>query len=389
MKLYNVIVVGAGASGLMCAAEAGKRGRSVLIVDHAQIAGNKIRVSGGGRCNFSNLHLSHQNYLSQNPSFCISALKRFGVENFLALIKKYQVSFFEKTCGQLFCSTSSQAIIDVLKFECGAGKVDVQLQTKVFKVEKILDRFYLETHCGKFACESLVIASGGLSMPKLGASDFGHEIARQFGLKLIPPYPALVPLTINNEKLKNLAGLSIESVVSTKKACFRDDLLITHRGLSGPAILQISSYWNKGEKILINLLPDVRLRRVLEEKNGIAENKEIKTILAYFVPKRLAIFLLNACAIDEHKKNLSMQEISLLEKAIHSFELEPTGTEGFSKAEATVGGVSTEEISSKTFECKKMPGLYFIGEVLDVVGHLGGYNLQWAWSSGYAAGQYV
>jgi len=387
MVEFDVIVIGAGASGLMCASEAGKRGRSVLILDHAQRAGNKIRVSGGGRCNFTNLNLNHENYFSQNPHFCISALKRFTPSDFVSLIQKYGVYYVEKEPGQLFCAESSKQILDLLLYECQAGGVKLQFETKIAKIEKQTTRFSIETNKGNFSCQSLVVASGGLSMPTLGASDFGYALAKQFELKIIPPYPALVPLVLGAKNLQDLSGISLKAKVTCGNKHFCDSILFTHRGLSGPAILQISTHWQKGQKIFLDLLPNCDLKTYLSKNAQEKHSKELATILSSLLPKRFVDFMLKKHNINGHQKHFN--DLTTLEKIFHQWEIEPSGTEGFNRAEVTAGGVCTDEISSKTFECKNIPGLYFIGEVLDVTGQLGGYNLQWAWSSGHAAGQFV
>ncbi len=371
----------------MCAIESGKRGRSVIILDHAQQIGNKVRVSGGGRCNFTNLNLSSENYTSQNPHFCISALKRFKPGDFVNLVKKYGVCYVAKEPGQLFCSGSSKQIIELLLQECHTCNVKFQFETKIVKIEKQTVRFSVETNKGNFSCQSLVVASGGLSMSSLGASDFGHTLARQFGLKIIPPYPALVPLVLGDKNLQELTGISLKAKVTCGQKNFCDSILFTHKGLSGPAILQISTHWQKSQKILIDLLPNNNLEACFSKNAQEKHPKELATTLSNLLPKRLVELMLAKHHINGHQKHFN--DLNFLEKIFHHWEIEPSGTEGFNKAEVTAGGVCTDEISSKTFECKNIPGLYFIGEVLDVTGQLGGYNLQWAWSSGHAAGQFV
>jgi len=498
MKHYDAIIIGAGAAGLMCALTASKRGRKVLLIDAAKKVGEKIRISGGGRCNFTNLHTSPKNFISQNPHFCVSALQRFTPQDFIAMIKKHEIVFHEKTLGQLFCDFSSQQIIDMLLTECREGGVEILLETLAKNIkntqckiaskslfvndcknyveetnfnecaaqplfasnckdsnitknsaQKIFQQNFTlelknknneETLPQKVSCQSLIIATGGLSIPKMGATSFGFDIARKFGLKIVEPFPALVPLTLEPSMLaatKNLAGVAVEAIVSCKKISenstkylenstennsakileklknkgskaatknqniqFRESILFTHRGLSGPAILQISSYLQQGQELLINMAPNHNIYDIFLYEKQHKAKQEIITILNKYLPKSLASYILQTHAtqgLNDYKNNLvtdfiadiSNQKLKEIANHINAWSLIPQGNEGYAKAEVTAGGVDTNEISSKTFECKHVSGLYFIGEVLDVTGHLGGFNFQWAWSSGHAAGQFA
>jgi predicted Rossmann fold flavoprotein len=389
---YDVIIIGAGAAGLMCAIEAGKRGKKTLLIDSAESVGKKIRISGGGRCNFTNMEINTDNFLSQNLAFCISALKRFSQHDFIALVKKHNIAYHHKTLGQLFCDGSSQQIIDMLLDECQEHNVEILLQTEVNKISKNGDHFSLSINKDTLQSKSLVIATGGLSIPKMGATDFGYKIARDFGIKIIQPTPALVPLTFDHitlEETQSLSGVAVEIIVNIGKRQFQENLLFTHRGLSGPAILQISSYWQKGVAININLAPKTNVFAWLQNEKQSKPKQEIKTILANILPKKLAIYLLEQNNIAGSLADLSNKKLQQIAANINNWQITPNGSEGFAKAEVTLGGVDTNEISSQKFESKKIPNLYFIGEVLDVTGHLGGYNFQWAWSSGYAAGQFA
>ena len=396
MKLCDAIIIGAGAAGLMCALQAGKRGKKVLLLDSAKNVGEKIRISGGGRCNFTNLNIAADNFLSNNPAFCISALKRFSAQDFIAMVEKYQIAYHEKTLGQLFCDGSSKQIIQMLLAECAQNNVEIVLETVVKNIQKSAENFLVETEQQIFETKALVIATGGLSIPKMGATDFGYKIARQFGLKIIQPTPALVPLTLSEEILQQtriLSGVAVEAMVSCGKRKFKEGLLFTHKGLSGPVILQISSYLKKGDEIIINLAPQVDVFAWLtEEKQNRLKNKsgqEIHNVLNGILPKSLVSYILYQTNIGGNLTDLSNQKLKQIANQINHWKIIPSGTEGFAKAEVTKGGVDTDEISSKTFASKKVKNLYFIGEVLDVTGHLGGYNFQWAWSSGYAAGQSI
>lgn len=392
IKTYDVVIIGAGAAGLMCAATAGKRGRKVLLLDHAKSVGDKIRISGGGRCNFTNLYTTPKNFISSNQHFCVSALNRFTQNDFIALVKKHEIAFHEKTLGQLFCDISSKEIISMLLKECAEGAVEIRLETSASKIKKSENFFELKIANEEIKCESLVIATGGLSIPKMGATGFGYDVARQFGLKIIQTTPALVPFTLDEKTLKEtvtLAGVSADTIVTCGEKSFREAILFTHRGLSGPAILQISSYWKKGEKISINLAPDIDIFEKLLEEKKLKPKQELHTFLAGFLAKSLANYLAQKAGFSGYLADFSSQKLKEIAKLVNAFELTPNGTEGYAKAEVTLGGINTDEISSKTFESKKMPNLFFIGEVLDVTGWLGGFNFQWAWASGKAAGEYV
>ena len=391
----DVAVIGAGAAGMLCAIEAGKRGRSVLLLEHAAKLAEKIRISGGGRCNFTNRHARPENFLSHNPHFCRSALARFTPQDFIALVEKHGIPYHEKKLGQLFCDGSSQQIIDLLRQECDAAGVAWQMPCRVENVKRDESgKFVLETDRGSVVTESLVIASGGLSIPQIGASPFGYRIAEQFGIAVTPLRPALVPLTFAPEQwiaFADLPGISLDAAVSCNgqngKISFRENLLITHRGLSGPAILQISSYWQPGATLHINLLPDRDAATLLLEQRHSATL--LSNLLAQYLPKRFAQTWSEMAGSIKPMNQYSEQEIKQIAAQLHDWQVTPSGTVGYKKAEVTLGGVDTLELSSKTMAAKKIPGLYFIGEVVDVTGHLGGFNFQWAWASGYAAGQYV
>ena len=393
MQQADVLIIGAGAAGLMCAIEAGKRGRSVLILDHANKAGKKILLSGGGRCNFTNRYTSPENYLSHNPHFCISALKRYTQYDFEAMVQKHNIPYHEKKLGQLFCDVSAKALLHMLIEEALQYKVKIQLNCVIERIEKQNEIFRLTTEEGLFAGEALVVASGGLSFPSMGASAFGYKIAEQFGLKLKPVRAALVPLTLSAEdleKLGPLSGLSFPVAVRAGGQTFFEDMLLTHRGLSGPAILQISSYWQRGEILHIDLLPGQDAVTYLQEQQQLRPKIELKTLLATLFPTRFAeTFCVHWLGGSKPIKQFNSKELHLLAQRLHDWQIQPNGTEGYRTAEVTFGGVDTDEISSKTFAAKKVPGLYFIGEVLDVTGHLGGFNFQWAWASGFCCGQAV
>lgn len=382
----DVIVIGGGAAGLMCAIAAGRRGRRVLVLEHNERVGRKIEISGGGRCNFTNTGTTHANFISANPHFAKSALARYTPADFIELIERHRIAYHEKKLGQLFCDGSSRQIIEMLLGECDAARVEIRTGCRVIEVQKEA-LFFVETNKGKFEAESLVVATGGLSIPKLGATDFGYRIARQFGLKVINPTPALVPLTLDPSdlsSLKDLSGVSVPSVVRCGGAEFAENFLVTHRGLSGPAILQISSYWSRDEQISVDLLPDEDALDLLTSKreSGI----ELSTLLASRLPRRFA-HVWSAMYVDSKPlKNFSDAEIEKVTARLHNWRIHPSGTEGFQKAEVTKGGVDTAGLSSKAMESREVPGLFFIGEVVDVTGHLGGYNFQWAWASGHAAG---
>lgn len=386
-QYYDVIIIGAGAAGLMAAAVAGMRGKSVLLLESTSKIGEKIRISGGGRCNFTNIGIDAKRYISSNPHFVKSALASYSQFDFIKLVEKHKIAYHEKTLGQLFCDGSSAQIIDMLTEECLAGGVELKIDTYVADISKT-ELFQVTTNIGSFTAKSLIVATGGLSIPKIGASDFGYKIAAQFGLDIIAPKPALVPLIVAGEYAglcTSLAGVSIFAEVSYGKASFRENILFTHRGLSGPAILQISSYLEEAAQIKINLLPDLDLRQILlaaKTKKG-----NLSSILKLYLPRRFVEYL-----FANENKNIAdykNSELVAIVENLHNFSIRISGNEGYAKAEVTAGGVDTKMLSSKTMETRSVPGLYFIGEVIDVTGWLGGYNFQWAWSSGYVAGMSV
>ncbi|MDC0033155.1 NAD(P)/FAD-dependent oxidoreductase [Alphaproteobacteria bacterium] len=390
MAHFDVIIIGAGAAGLMCAIEANKRGRRVLLLDHAAKVGQKIRISGGGRANFTNLHTTPANFLSNNPRFCVSALARFTQHDFIALVEKHEIAYHERDHGQLFCDGRAQQITDMLLDE--ARGVSIQTAINVTQLSKKDRKFAVETDRGSYGGEAVVIATGGPSIPKMGSSGFGHHIARQFGLKVIDPRPGLVPLTFDASTmaaLEGLMGISLDATVRLGKIAFTEALLFTHRGLSGPVILQISSYWRDGDTITINLLPRIDLLQYLKESRESQPKKEIQTVLAQLLTKRLAQRLVDWTQCDGRLADTSDKTLIRLAGQINSWRIKPSGSEGMRTAEVTVGGVDTREISSKTMEAGSVRGLYFIGETVDVTGHLGGFNFQWAWASGHACGQVV
>ena len=391
---FDVIIIGGGAAGLMCAMEASKRERKVLVLESEEKVGKKILISGGGRCNFTNLYIEPESYLSHNPHFCKSSLARYTPWDFIALMDRHKLSWNEKKLGQLFCNEHSPAILRMLLIEC--ENVEIKLNAKVESIT-FQNQYRVNVNGQSFESESLIIATGGPSIPKMGATDFGLKIAKQFHLKSYPFYPGLVPFTMNENNndrfFKDLSGLSFEAKVSCNTQSFRDGVLITHRGFSGPAILQISSYWKKGDKIIIDLLPDLNasdwLLRIQNENHAI----ELKTILSQYLPKRLSIRLIDTLMTkglpSQRLGQIKQNDLKEFGDKINRWELLPSGTEGLRVAEVCTGGINTDELSSKTMEVKTQPGLYFIGEVIDVTGHLGGYNFQWAWASGYACGQAV
>jgi len=393
MKNIDVIIIGAGAAGLMCAIEAGKRGRRVLVLDHANKVGKKILMSGGGRCNFTNYYIDPTRYISHNPHFLKSALSRYTPWDFIELVKKHKIPFYEKTLGQLFCVNKSKDIVNMLLAECDAAGVTVQINTSINTIKKINNaRFKLKTTQGEFTAQSLVIATGALSIPTLGASPFAYHIAEQFGINIWPTRAGLVPFTLDprdKEKLTPLAGIGLDSVVQYKDTHFREGLLFTHRGLSGPVILQISSYYQPGENISINLLPDTNLLECLKSARASTPKKQLNSILATHLPKRVAEVFTPVHLATKKLTDLSNYDLENIADSINNWRIKPNGTEGYRTAEVTLGGVDCDAISSKTMEVHDVPGLYFIGEALDVTGWLGGYNFQWAWSSGWAAGQSV
>jgi predicted Rossmann fold flavoprotein len=388
----DVIVLGAGAAGLMCAGIAGQRGRSVMVLEQARSPGEKIRISGGGRCNFTNLHTAPANFLSQNPQFCKSALKGFTQQDFIALVEKYRIAYHEKTRGQLFCDGSSQQIIDMLLDENRRSDVQMRLGVGILGVTKNDSGFVVATDQGEYLSQSLVIATGGPSIPKMGASAFGYKLAQQFGLKMIAPRAALVPLTFDVAALaqfKDLAGVAVDAVVSVGKTKFDEALLFTHRGLSGPAILQISSYWRDGLDVVIDMAPTRDVLAALKDARRERPRQELATVLGDILPKRLAQMVADRIVGPPRLADFSDKLLASVAAAVKEWRVRPNGTEGYRTAEVTLGGVDTTELSSKTFEATSVPGLYFIGEVVDVTGHLGGFNFQWAWSSGVAAGRHV
>ena len=389
---YDVIIIGAGAAGMMSAIEAGKRGRKVLLVDHYNKIGEKIRISGGGRCNFTNINTNPNKFLSQNPKFVRSALSQYTQNDFINLINKYEIKFHEKKLGQLFCDHSAQQIVEMLLKECELANVTILKEFIIKDVSKENDRYFVLTETDKYSSQSLIIATGGLSVPKIGATSFGYEIAKQFDHNIIETLPALVPLTFNKkilEMCKELTGLSVEAIVSFNKVLFQEGMLFTHRGLSGPSILQISSYWKLGDNIKINLSPKLNVYQLLEQKRKLNPKFDILNIISEILPKRLAQIICSENKVSGNISELSNKILKQLSENINSWLINPTGSEGYRTAEVTLGGVNTKELSSKTMMSNKHKNLFFIGEVVDVTGHLGGYNFQWAWSSGYVAGQYA
>ena len=392
MKNFDVIIIGASASGLMCAIEAAKRGRDVLVIDHANKAGKKILMSGGGRCNFTNYDVTSENYISHNSHFVKSALSRFTQWDFIALVDAHDISYHEREHGQLFCDDSSKDILNLLLNECKKVQVTIQLDTEIKKLNKQENIFQIETNKGDLHSPSLVIATGGLSIPKMGATPFGYKIAEQFNINVWPTSAGLVPFTLHQEDKLNfsdLSGIAVNSLVSVKKINFRENILFTHRGLSGPAILQISSYWHAGEEIVINLLPDINLLDEFTQAREKQPQIKLKTLLYKYLPKRLINTFIASTFLDKTLQELSAESFQETASSIQNWSIKPNGTEGYRTAEVTIGGIDCEALSSKTMESKTVPGLYFVGEVIDVSGWLGGYNFQWSWSSGWCAGQYV
>jgi len=382
---YDAIILGAGGAGLFCALTAGRRGRRVLVIDHGAKPGEKIRISGGGRCNFTNIHTTPKNFLSENPRFCISALAGYTPRDFIALVEAHGIAWHEKTLGQLFCDGSSQ-LLD----ECGKAGVVIELETEVNSVAKREGGFTLETSRGPREAAALVVATGGKSIPKMGASGFGYDLARQFGLSVVPTRAALVPFTFGpelRERLDGLSGVAVDAEVSCGKTRFAEALLFTHRGLSGPAILQISSYWKEGGEIAVNMAPGHDVFAELREARAAQPKQDVVTALARLLPKSLAERLCAMTDVEGRLADLSDKRLRALATHVNDWRVKPSGTEGFRTAEVTAGGVDTKHLSSKTMEARAVPGLYFIGEVVDVTGHLGGFNFQWAWASGYAAGK--
>jgi predicted Rossmann fold flavoprotein len=393
MEKIDVIIIGAGAAGLMCAIEAAKRQRQVIVLDHANKAGKKILMSGGGRCNFTNYNVTPDNFISNNPHFCKSALSRYTQWDFIDLVQKHHIPFHEKTLGQLFCDHKSKDILEMLLAECEYNNAEIRLNTTIEKIEKISDEhFKLQTTRGDFHCQSLVIASGGLSIPTMGAGPFGYKVAEQFDIKVWPTRAGLVPFTLTPEdkdKLSFLPGIAVDSCAENSRISFRENMLFTHRGLSGPSILQLSSYWQPGEEITINMLPDVNLAEHLKSAQQHSSQKTLKTMLNEMLPKRVVETFIDDLLLVKKVSSMSLDELKQISETFNTWTVKPNGTEGYRTAEVTIGGVDCNAISSKTMEANDVKGLYFIGEVLDVTGWLGGYNFQWAWSSGWAAGQVV
>ena len=392
MLQLDVVIIGAGAAGLICALSADERGRRVLLIEHANKAGKKILMSGGGRCNFTNMYAAPANFASQNPHFCKSALARYTPWDFIALVSKHGVPYHEKKLGQLFCDNKTKDILNLLLEECRSFGVDLHLDTSVHQIEQTETGYGLSTDLGPVAAPSLVIATGGLSIPTLGSSGFGYDVARQFGHSVHPTRAGLVPFTVSGP-LKalctELSGTSVDCVASCNGESFHENLLFTHRGLSGPAILQISSFWHPGDTVEINLLPDRDAREWVEAQRAERPNAELKTVLGELFTKKMAAQLTDHWFASKPMKQYNPGELRAIADKLGAWRVVPAGTEGYRTAEVTLGGVDTREVSSKTFESRKSPGLYFIGEVLDITGHLGGFNFQWAWASGHAAAQFV
>lgn len=389
----DVVIIGAGAAGLFCAAQAGKRGRNVVVLDHAKRLGGKILMSGGGRCNFTNMYASPENFLSNNPHFCKSALSRYTQWDFISLVDAYEIAYHEKTLGQLFCNDSAKQIVDMLLAECRRANTSIVNRCEVLAVEQSEQGFSINTSQGIYHCDSLVIATGGLSMPKLGASPFGYRIAEQFGLTVTPVRAALVPFTLHEAEKQvfaELSGVSIDASASCNNTQFDESMLFTHRGLSGPSVLQISSYWEPGDEVTFNIAPKGNFAQLLIQKQIKNNSSLLSTVLSEWYPKRFIQIILATFAIDNKPlKQYSKKQLEGIAERFQAWQIKPNGTEGYRTAEVTLGGVDTDQLSSKTMQAKNKEGLFFIGEVVDVTGWLGGYNFQWAWSSGWVAGQYV
>jgi hypothetical protein len=392
VESFDVVVVGAGAAGMMCAIEAGKRGRRVLVLDHAKAAGEKIRISGGGRCNFTNINTRPEAFLSANPRFCISALRRFRAKDFIALVDRHGIAWHEKSLGQLFCDGSARQIVDMLLAEMRDAGVVLRLQTEVQKIARTDAGYRIVVAGREIDCQALVVATGGKSIPKMGATGFGYDVARQFGLPVTETRPALVPLTFEIgllERLKPLAGVATDAVAKAGKAKFAEAMLFTHRGLSGPAILQVSSYWREGQEIELDMAPGADLYALMRLARMQTPRQAPQTLIAQHVPKRLAQQVVEAAGVKGNLADCSDKVLHALADAVNAWRVKPVGSEGYRTAEVTLGGVDTEALDSRTLQAKAVPGLYFIGEVVDVTGWLGGYNFQWAWASGWSAGQTV
>ncbi len=396
-KHTDVLIIGAGAAGLMCAFRAGQRGRKVLVLDHANKVGKKILMSGGGRCNFTNINCEPDNFLSNNKNFCKSALSRFTPYDFIELVNKHDIPYHEKSLGQLFCDHKSKDILEMLLKECSQADVNIRTHCSIEKITPLEKGFKVETTLGATSCESLVIATGGLSIPKMGATGFAYQIAKQFDLDILPTRAGLVPFTLNQpilDILSQLSGSSLEITVTCNAMSFNESMLFTHRGLSGPAILQISSYWQQGDEIMINLLPNIDLYEYLVEKRSQRSKAELKTLLTELMTKNIAQTLIQLWFADKEYNNRQINQLSNLQleeiaNQFHTWKLKPNNTEGYRTAEVTLGGINCNELSSKTMQANKKDGLYFIGEAIDVTGHLGGFNFQWAWASAAAAAEYV
>ena len=387
-RIFDVIIIGAGAAGLFCAAQAGARGKQVALIDHRTKIAEKIRISGGGRCNFTNIYCDADNFISQNPHFVKSALSAYSPYDFIDLVSRYKIAFHEKKLGQLFCDDSSQQIIDMLMAECRQAKVQNYFGQKVLGVQKTESGFEVTAENTRFEADRLVIATGGLSIPKIGATGFGYEIAEQFNLKIVTPQAGLVPLTFTDRMktfCQSLSGLSVAAELFNNRASFAEGLLFTHRGLSGPSILQISSYWLEGETVCVNLMPQTDMAALLISEKRQSARTEIQTCLAKFLPKRLAGDLCELQDMQGRLSDMADTKLANFGQMINGWQVKPNGSEGYRTAEVTLGGVSTDMLSSKDMQAKSVPGLYFIGEVVDVTGHLGGHNFQWAWASAYAA----
>jgi predicted Rossmann fold flavoprotein len=391
MEIFDVIIVGAGAAGLMAAVTAGQRGKRVLVLEHLDQPGAKILISGGGRCNFTNLWTTPEGFLSANPHFCKSALSRYTQNDFLALVDRHRIAYHEKTKGQLFCDGSASEIVSMLLSECAAAGVDLRLGQQVVDISRS-DRFCIETNTGSFAAPAFVIATGGLSIPKMGATAFAYELAKRFDLAVTETRPGLVPLKVDAETLalvRPLAGVSADAVVKCGAHSFRESLLLTHRGFSGPSILQISSYWREGDVLSIDFAPELDAEKFLKDRKRGRPRAELKTVLSEILPIRLAQALVADIRSEGPIASLTDRTLAVAAERVKSWSVTPAGSEGWGKAEVTVGGIDTSELSSKTMEARKVPGLFIIGEAVDVTGWLGGYNFQWAWSSGWCAGQAV
>jgi predicted Rossmann fold flavoprotein len=393
----DVLIIGAGAAGLMCAFRAGQRGKSVLVLDHANKVGKKILMSGGGRCNFTNIYCEPDNFLSNNKNFCKSALSRYTPYDFIELVRKHNILYHEKTLGQLFCDNKSKDILEMLLKECSQAGVNIRTHCSIEQIKPLENGFNIETSLGVTTCQSLVIATGGLSIPKMGATGFAYQVAKQFELEVLPTRAGLVPFTLNQpilDILSQLSGSSMEVTVTCNSMSFNENLLFTHRGLSGPAMLQISSYWNQGDELTINLLPNIDLYEYLKDRKSQRPKAELKTLLTEHMTKNIAQTLTQLWFTDNDYNNkqinqFSNQQLQEISDHFHTWKLKPNNTEGYRTAEVTLGGINCDELSSKTMQANKKDNLYFIGEAIDVTGHLGGFNFQWAWASGSAAAEFV